>query len=54
MLDNLSNCLAVSLNRVTLLAGQSPIFVEGDIRDNALLDRVFAEHAVDAVPVLKR
>jgi UDP-glucose 4-epimerase len=49
VLDNLSNSSAESLNRVAELAGRSPIFVEGDIRDRALLERLFAEHAIDAV-----
>jgi UDP-glucose 4-epimerase len=37
------------LQRVATLAGREPVFVEGDIRDRALLDRVFAERNLDAV-----
>jgi len=49
VLDNLCNSSAESLKRVAQLAGRPPVFVQGDIRDAALLDRLFAEHAVDAV-----
>jgi len=49
VLDNLCNSSAESLNRVAKLAGRAPAFVEGDVRDRAVLDRLFAEHTVDAV-----
>lgn len=49
VLDNLCNSSAESLRRVEGLCGRSPKFVEGDIRDRALLDRLFAEHAIEAV-----
>jgi UDP-glucose 4-epimerase len=49
VLDNLSNSSAESLKRVAQLAGLAPAFVEGDIRDRAVLDRLFANHSVDAV-----
>ena len=49
VLDNLCNSSPESLKRVAQSAGREPAFVEGDIRDRAVLDRLFAEHAVDAV-----
>jgi UDP-glucose 4-epimerase len=49
VLDNLCNSSAESLKRVAQLAGRALVFVEGDIRDRAVLDRLFAEHSVDAV-----
>lgn len=49
VLDNLCNSSAESLKRVAQLAGRAPAFVEGDIRDRALLVRVLAEHSVEAV-----
>ena len=49
VLDNLCNSSAGSLHRVAELAGRSPVFVQGDVRDRALLDSLFAEHAVQAV-----
>lgn len=49
VLDNLSNASVTSLARVADITGQQPIFIEGDIRDGALLTKVFAEHKIDAV-----
>jgi UDP-glucose 4-epimerase len=49
VLDNLCNSPAASLKRVAELVDRSPVFVEGDIRDRKLLDRLFADHRIDAV-----
>ncbi len=49
ILDNLSNSRADVLERLTPLCGKRPAFVEGDVRDAALLDRVFAGHRISAV-----
>ena len=49
ILDSLANSSAEALRRVEKITGRSPVFVLGDIRDRQLLDRVFAEHAIDAV-----
>lgn len=49
VLDNLCNSSAESLKRVALLTGRAAVCVEGDIRDRAVLDHLFAEHSVDAV-----
>ncbi len=49
VLDNLCNSSAESLNRVAQLAGREPAFVAGDIRDRAVLARLFARHSVVAV-----
>lgn len=49
VLDNLSNSSVESLERVGRLAGRTPVFVQGDIRDATLLRRLFAEHTVNAV-----
>ncbi|MCK9506307.1 MAG: SDR family NAD(P)-dependent oxidoreductase, partial [Porticoccaceae bacterium] len=49
VLDNLGNSSAESLHRVERIAGRAPVFVQGDIRDAALLDVLFARHAVGAV-----
>lgn len=49
VLDNLSNASKESLNRVAEITGKRPEFIEGDIRDGALLDRLFSEHSIDAV-----
>ena len=49
VLDNLSNSSEESLKRVEKLTGKSLTFIEGDIRDGALLDQIFNAHAIDAV-----
>ncbi|MCC2614799.1 UDP-glucose 4-epimerase GalE [Aestuariibacter halophilus] len=49
VLDNLSNASKESLRRVEHLTGKSITFVEGDIRDDALLDQLFTAHSIDAV-----
>lgn len=49
VLDNLSNASAESLRRVSQLLGQCVEWVEGDVRDEPLLNRLFAEHSFDAV-----
>ncbi|RDV24367.1 UDP-glucose 4-epimerase GalE [Alteromonas aestuariivivens] len=49
VLDNLANSSAESLRRVESLTGKSVSFVQGDIRDNAVLNDIFSEHKIDAV-----
>lgn len=49
VLDNLCNSRPSVLERVERITGVPVPFIEGDIRDAALLRRVFAEHAVKAV-----
>jgi UDP-glucose 4-epimerase len=49
VLDNLCNSSVESLRRVAELAGRAPVFVQGDVRDRALLDSLLAEHSVQAV-----
>ena len=49
VLDNLCNASAESLRRVAQLAGRTPVYVEGDIRDRILLDKLLAQHPVQAV-----
>ena len=49
VLDNLSNSSAESLRRVARIAGRAPVFVQGDVRDRTLLDRLLGDHAVGAV-----
>lgn len=49
VLDNLSNSSVASIDRVEQITGKRPVFIEGDIRDRALLDGVFAEHNIDIV-----
>jgi UDP-glucose 4-epimerase len=49
VLDNLCNRSSEPLDRVAKIAGRSATFVHGDVRDIALLSRLFTEHSVDAV-----
>ena len=49
ILDNLCNSSVGVLARIEQIAGRRPAFVEADIRDRAALDRIFREHAFDAV-----
>ena len=49
LLDNLCNSSPVVVERIAKITGKRPVFVEGDIRDRAALDRLFDAHPVDAV-----
>lgn len=49
VLDNLANSSAESLRRVESLTSKSVTFVQGDIRDTAVLDDIFSEHDIHAV-----
>ena len=49
VIDNLCNSYAESLNRVQELTGKQVKFYQGDVRDEALLSRIFAENAIDCV-----
>jgi len=49
VLDNLCNSRRNVLDSLATLCGRRPQFVEGDVRDGALLDRLFAENAISAV-----
>ncbi|WP_303748795.1 UDP-glucose 4-epimerase GalE [Stenotrophomonas pigmentata] len=49
LLDNLSNSSRSVLDRLAALAGKSFRFVEGDIRDEALLTQLFSEYKIDGV-----
>ncbi len=49
ILDNLSNSKKMVLKRIAEITGKEPLFVEGDICDGDLLDRLFTEHSIDSV-----
>ena len=49
VLDNLSNSSAESLRRVERIAGRAPVFVQGDVRDRALVEQLLRQHGVGAV-----
>ena len=47
--DNLSNSKALVIDRIERIAGRRPEFAEGDIRDEAALEKLFRQHDFDAV-----
>ncbi|MDK4528269.1 UDP-glucose 4-epimerase GalE [Kingella kingae] len=49
ILDNLSNASPKVIQRVADITGKTPTFYEGDIRDRALLQQIFAQHSIDSV-----
>ena len=49
ILDNLSNSSRLAVERIARICGKTPTFIEGDVRDAALLDRLFAELPIRAV-----
>lgn len=49
ILDNLSNAKLPVLDRIEKITGRRPLFVEGDVRDRPLLDKLFRDHAIAGV-----
>lgn len=49
VLDNLSNSSQESLRRVETLSARTLTFIQGDVRDSELLDRIFTEYSIHAV-----
>ncbi len=49
ILDNLCNASPEVLQRIQHITGQTPTFYQGDIRDRALLQRIFSTHAIENV-----
>lgn len=49
VLDNLCNSSAESIKRIGQIAGRSPLFIKGDIRDDETLNQIFNDHKIDAV-----
>ena len=49
ILDNLSNSRPDVLDRIRAITGKTPEFVQGDVRDHALLESLFASRRFSAV-----
>ena len=49
ILDNFSNADRGVLDRLEVISGENVVHVDGDVLDQDLLTRVFAEHEFDAV-----
>lgn len=47
--DNFCNSKPSVIERITNLAGQAPLVYQGDIRNQAQLEKVFAKHDIDGV-----
>ncbi|MBQ5865397.1 MAG: UDP-glucose 4-epimerase GalE [Oscillospiraceae bacterium] len=47
VIDNLVNSNPESLNRVKMITGKEVPFYQGDVRDEALLNKIFDEHAIE-------
>ena len=48
-IDNFMNSKFESINRVEKITGKKIKFYEGDIRDRAILDKIFTENKIDSV-----
>jgi UDP-glucose 4-epimerase len=49
LLDNLCNSQADMVDRIAALSGARPVFVEGDVRDTALVRDTLERHSIEAV-----
>lgn len=49
IVDNLSNSKLESIRRIEKITGQAVPFYQADIRDAAALNRIFAQHTINAV-----
>lgn len=49
IVDNFVNASPKSVERVRKISGKNAELYEGDIRDSALLDKIFARHKIDWV-----
>ncbi len=49
ILDNLCNSSVVVLQRLQEICGTAPIFIRGDVRDQACLEQIFRTHTIVAV-----
>ncbi len=49
VLDNLCNSKAQVIDRITKITGRAPKFIEGDVRDRALLKKLFTENHIETV-----
>ena len=49
ILDNLCNSKLATLNSMEKISSQAPILYQGDIRDRALLSKIFASHQISGV-----
>lgn len=49
IVDNFDNSSPEVINRIAQITGKTPMLYKGDVRDRALLDKVFSEQTIDTV-----
>ena len=49
VIDDLSNSSETALDRIKKITGKKPLFIKEDLRNQDALNRIFKEHAIDAV-----
>ncbi|MBE6688512.1 MAG: UDP-glucose 4-epimerase GalE [Ruminococcaceae bacterium] len=49
IIDNLSNSKPEVLDKIQMITGVKPAFYEGDVANEALLEKIFTENKIDAV-----
>ncbi len=49
IIDNFCNSCSESVKRIEKICGKKAYLYEGDVRDSALLDKIFNEHKIDSV-----
>lgn len=49
IIDNLDNSSEKSIQRIALITGKNPVFIKGDIRDEACLNSIFDNNKIDYV-----
>ena len=49
ILDNLNNSKTKVLKGILAITNKEPVFIQGDIRDGHLLERIFQEYSIDSV-----
>ncbi len=49
VIDNLSNSNYEAINRVQKITGKTIHFIEGDVRDKSILNKIFTQYSIDAV-----
>lgn len=49
ILDSLINAKAAVVDRIEQVSGQRPAFIQGDVRDQAQVEAILREYAIDAV-----
>ena len=49
IIDNLDNSSEKSIQRIAMITGKNPVFIKGDIRDEACLNSIFDNNKIDYV-----